>query len=66
MEQIKPLSLEQCWEMVNSCDSHEKIAIAIKWLQVANITIEEYDELMGALAFTSRELYHNPPNDNWR
>lgn len=60
MKQIKALSLEQCWEMVNSCDSHEKIAIAEKYLLVANITIEEYDDLMGALAFTSRELDHNP------
>lgn len=33
MEQIKALNLEQCWEMVNSCDIHEKIATAIKWLQ---------------------------------
>lgn len=60
MKKIKPLSLEQCWEMVNRCDSHEKIAIAEKWLLAANITIEEYDELMGTLAFISRELYHNP------
>lgn len=59
MKPIKALNLAQCWEMVNRCDSHEKIAIAEKWLLVANISIEEFDELMGTLAFISRELYHN-------
>ncbi len=60
MKQIKALNLEQCWEMVNRCDSHEKIAIAEKWLMAANITIEQFDELMISLAYLSRELYHNP------
>lgn len=58
MKQIKALNLAQCWEMVNRCDTHEKIAIAEKWLMAANITIAEFDELMGALAFLSREIYH--------
>lgn len=57
---IKPLNVSQCWKMVNRCDSHEKIQIAIKWLEKANITTEQFDELMDALAYISRELYRTP------
>lgn len=60
MKEIKPLSLSQCWKMVNRCDTHEKIQIAIKWLEKANITTEQFDELMDSLAYISRELYHRP------
>ena len=60
MKEIKSLSLAQCWKMVNRCNTHEKIQIAIKWLEKANITVEQFDELMDSLAFISRELYHKP------
>ena len=55
---ITPLNLRQCWKMVNRCDTHEKIAIAEKWLLQANISTDEYDDLMNALAAISRELYN--------
>ena len=55
---ITSLNLRQCWTMVNRCDSHEKVQIAIKWLDKANITVDEYDDLMDALAAISRELYN--------
>lgn len=55
--EIRALNLEQCWRLVNRCDSHEKVEIAVKWLEKANISMDEFDELMGALAHISRELY---------
>lgn len=58
MKEIKPLNINQCWKMVNRADTHEKIAIAEKWLLVANITCEEFDELMVTLSLISRELYN--------
>lgn len=58
MKEIKALNLKQCWTMVNRADTHEKIRIAEQWLLKANITNEQFDELMDALAFTSRELYN--------
>lgn len=57
MYEIRPLNLSQCWELVNRCDTHEDIACAEKCLLKADITISEYDELMKALAYLSRELY---------
>ena len=56
---IKSLNISQCWLMVNRADTREKLFIAEKWLLEANISNEEYDELMNALAFKSREMYHN-------
>ena len=58
---IKPLNLSQCWRMVNRADTHEKIAIAKQWLLKANISVEEFDDLMVTLSYKSRELY----NPNW-
>ena len=56
-KEIRPLNLSQCWELVNRCDTHEKILIAEKRLERAVITYSQYDELMKALAYLSRELY---------
>lgn len=56
-KEIRPLNLSQCWELVNRCDTHEKIACAEKWLLKADVTMADYDELMKALAYLSRELY---------
>lgn len=58
MKEIIPLNLNQCWKMVNRCNTHEKIAIAEKWLLQANITNEQFDDLMEALSYISRELYN--------
>lgn len=57
--EIRVLNLQQCWNMVNRCDTHEKIEIAQQWLDKADITVDQFDELMDALAFLSRELYRN-------
>ena len=56
-KEIRPLNLSQCWELVNRCDTHEKIACAERWMLKADITMEEYDELMNELTSLSRELY---------
>ena len=58
MKEIKSLNLTQCWKMVNRCDTHAKIRIAEQWLLKANITTAEYDDLMEALSYISRELYN--------
>lgn len=58
MKEIKSLNLNQCWAMVNRADTHEKIRIAEQWLLKANVTIEEFDDLMVALSYKSRELYN--------
>lgn len=55
---IVPLNLRQCWKMVNRADTREKISIAEQWLLKASITNDEYDDLMSALAYKSRELYN--------
>lgn len=57
-KEIRPLNLSQCWELVNGCDTHEKIACAERWMLKADITMEEYDELMNELTSLSRELYN--------
>ena len=55
---IKALNYEQCREMVYRCDTWEKITIAEEWLLKANITIEQFDELMNWLAALSRDYWH--------
>ena len=58
MKEIKVLNLKQCWTMVNRANTREKIAIAEQWLVKADITCAEYDDLMMALSYKSRELYN--------
>lgn len=60
MNEIKSLNLSQCWRMVNRIANLEHVEIAKEWLLKANITNEEYDELMDAVACISRELYRIP------
>ncbi len=57
-KEIRPLNLNQCWKLVNRCDTHDKIRCAEMWLAKANITNAEYDDLMEALSYISRELYN--------
>lgn len=60
MKEIKSLNLSQCWKMVNRIANLEHVEIAKAWLLNANITVEEYNELMDAVACLSRELYRTP------
>lgn len=52
------LSVKGCWKMVNSVDSLVKARIAEQWLK-QNEVIEnlEYNDLMMALSYLTRELY---------
>lgn len=50
-------ALQNLWNMVNSCETHEDIQKAIKVLDHADIDADRYDELMDSLAYLSRELY---------
>ena len=53
------LPLKRCWDMVNRIDTFEKANIAEEWLTKNEvITIDEYDDLMRAVAYKVRELYH--------
>lgn len=60
------LSLKGCWNMVNAIQNgktpqeiRERCFVAEEWLtKNENISIEEYDELMMAVAYLRRESYH--------
>ena len=50
---------KQLWDFVNRADTHERVEIAIDFLtHLDGLSIELYDDLMNALAYISRELYH--------
>lgn len=59
-KEIKPLNLSQCWTMVNRISNIDQVAIAEEWLKKANITNEEWDELMMAVSYIYRELIKLP------
>jgi hypothetical protein len=54
-----PLLNEALWNMVNRCCTREQVATAEKVLKDSDIDNELYDDLMRALSYISRELYHN-------
>lgn len=57
VEDKKPATYEDLRQMVMSADSHKAIAKAEQALKEADLDIEQYDELMSALTYISRELY---------
>ena len=59
MEINKKLPAKRCWEMVNRVSSLEEAAIAEAWLAANEvITNAEYNDLMMALSYLTRELHH--------
>lgn len=60
MKPITPLSLSQCWKMVNRISNLDQAKIAEDWLLAADISIEEYDELMMAVSVIVQDLYRLP------
>lgn len=60
MKPITPLNLSQCWKMVNRISNLDQAKIAEDWLLAADITTEEYDELMFAVSIITQELYQLP------
>ena len=52
--------LKKLWEMVNSSETIEDVAKTEKVIRSAgdSITNDEFDELMMALSYISRECYH--------
>jgi hypothetical protein len=60
MKEIKSLNLTQCWKMVNRISNLDHAKTAAAWLAKANITTEQYDELMDTVAYLTRELYRIP------
>lgn len=52
--------MEKYWRMVNNCENHADIQRVIEIITNADeIDVETYNEMMRALSFISRELYHN-------
>jgi hypothetical protein len=60
MKPITPLSLSQCWKMVNRISNLDQAKIAEDWLLAADISIEDYDELMMAVSVIVQDLYRLP------
>ena len=56
---MKRFSEKELWAFVNRADTHEKIQIASDFLtKLDYLDIDVYDNMMNALAYKSRELYH--------
>ena len=52
-------SEKELWDFVSRVDSLERVAIAEHFLtHLDGLSIDLYEELMSALAYISRELYH--------
>ena len=60
MKPITPLNLRQCWKMVNRISNLDQAKIAEDWLLEADISIEDYDELMMAVSVIVQDLYRLP------
>lgn len=60
MKPITPLNLRQCWTMVNRISNLDQVLIAEEWLLAADITTQEYGELMWAVSCIAQELYKLP------
>ena len=56
MKPIVPLTIAQCWKMVYRVDTWAKMTIAELWLLAADITEEEFDDLMRYLLWIGGEL----------
>lgn len=56
---MKRFSEKDLWAFVNRADTHEKIQIAADFItKLDYLDIDVYGDMMDALAFKSRELYH--------
>lgn len=56
---MKRFSEKELWAFVNRADTHEKIQIASDFLtKLEHLDVDVYDDMMNALAYKSRELYH--------
>ena len=56
---MKRFSEKELWAFVNRADTHEKIQIADDFLSKLDyLDIDVYNDMMDALAYKSRELYH--------
>ena len=51
-------SEKQLWAFVNRAETHEEINEATDFIEGLDLPIALYDDLMMALAYKSRELYH--------
>ena len=50
---------QKYWDMVNACESHEDIQKVQEIIANADaIDVDTFNDMMMALSFISRELYH--------
>lgn len=50
--------LQSLWDIVNAAETLDELADAEAKVNASDVSNEEYDELMNALAYKSREVYH--------
>ena len=50
--------LQSLWDIVNAAETLDELADAEAKVNASDVSNEEYDELMNALAYKSREAYH--------
>jgi len=56
---MKRFTVRELWAFVNRADTHEKIQIAADFITKQEyLDIDVYNDMMDALAYLSRELYH--------
>ena len=56
---MRKFTEQELWAFVNRADTHERIEIAKNFLAGLDyLSTDTFDDMMMALAFTSRELYH--------
>lgn len=53
----RKVAIEKLWGLVNRIDSHDKVWIAEKFIRECELSNEEFDDLMMAVAAQSRFLY---------
>lgn len=51
------MSIRKLWGMVNGARTHQDIREAETAIRESDVDNETFDELMNALAYTSREIY---------
>ena len=56
---MKKYTQAELMAFVNRADTHEKVATAEAFIKkLTYVSNDDYDDLMNALAYISRELYH--------
>jgi hypothetical protein len=52
------MTTQELWDVVNKADTLDEIQDAEKIVNASDADIDTYDDLMNALAYKTREWYH--------